>query len=401
VKINNNKIKINILTGSHLTDNPRVWKEASALNKAGFNVSIFTTWYSSQKLNHDSKLIDNSIDYISVINLIPSLNNILFVIYAKAIKRIALYLFRYFKISSIYQQVYLPKWQLKKILKHPCELFICHQETGLFLGNYLIKKGYKVAFDFEDLYSEDYLNRYRPVGLLKKSELFALNNAVYVTCPSKSMAEYFQMLSPSGKHVNVIYNSFPIIRHPETELQKIPNSLLWFSQTIGPKRGIEELVKSLKLIEQSLNITFIGSVSDSYKYFILDQLSCSTHEVKFIPLLSNSDLLYYIKRFEIGLALELSTPISRDLTITNKILLYLQSNLKVIASKTAGHLELQEYFPGQIKYVDLNNTINFAESIKDIILSSANKLNYYFNNKYSWAKSAERLVKLVESSVHN
>ena len=48
----------------------------------------------------------------------------------------------------------------------------------------------------------------------------------------------------------------------------------------------------------------LGSVSDSYKYFILDQLSCSTHEVKFIPLLSNSDLLYYIKRFEIGLALE-------------------------------------------------------------------------------------------------
>jgi glycosyltransferase involved in cell wall biosynthesis len=393
--------RIIIITGQHLVSNPRVWKEANALNKAGFKVTIFSTWYSSEKLQQDIQLIHPNIDYKSSFNIIPSLYKLPIILYAKSIKRVANILYRFLKLSSIYQEVYLPNRQLKVIQSQRCDLFICHQESGLLLGNTLLRKGHKVAFDFEDFYSEDYLNQYRPVGLLKKSESFALNNAVYVTCPSESMAKFFQMSCPIEKHVYVIYNCFPIVSDSETEIQKIPNSLLWFSQTIGPGRGIEELVQAMKLIQSPLEIHFVGNVSEGYKQFILNEFSKTTHKIQFIPLLSHAVLINYISRFDIGLALELSNPISRSLTISNKILLYLQMNLKVIASKTKGQLELHEYFPDQIKYVDLNDITNFVEIIREMILLDTNKNKFRFDHKYSWDTSAKKLLQLVESSVLN
>jgi hypothetical protein len=384
-----------------LVSNPRVWKEANALDNAGFKVSIFSIWYSIEKLEQDYRLINSSIEYKSSFNLIPLLSTFPLIFYAKALKRFANYFFRFLNLTSIYQEVYLPRIQLKTILTQDCDLYICHQESGLLLGNRLIKMGRKVAFDFEDFYSQDYLNPYRPIRLLKKGEAFALKNAEYITCPSKSMAKSFQFSYPVGKTINVIYNSFPNTDLDNSSLDKITNSLLWFSQTIGPGRGIEELIKALNLLHTSIEIHFVGKVSDDYRKFILSELSKTNHSINFVPLLLHADLINYISRFDIGLAIELSTPASRSLTLTNKILLYLQMNLKVVASKTIGQLELQESFPNQIKYVDLSDIQKFTEIITDLVLSDTYQKNDSFDYRYSWDASEKKLVKLVDSALQN
>jgi hypothetical protein len=392
-------LNIVIITGQHLISNPRVWKEANALDAAGYNVSIFTLWYSQKKLNQDFKLINPGIKYNASINLIPTYSNLLFIFITKSIKRIAQIIFKYLRIATIYQELYLPCFQVKNIICAQGNIYICHQEQGLFLGNILIKKGYKVAFDFEDLYSEDYLNKYRPVDLLKNAELFALTNASYVTCPSVSMLNVLKKTCGYRISIQVIYNSFPFNYLKKSGVEKIPNSFVWFSQTIGPGRGIEEFVKALKIVDLNLNIFLIGNISKNYQEYLVKELDETRHSVSFMPTMSHTSLIEYLLKFQVGLALELPQSLSRDLTITNKLLLYLQLGLRTIASKTTGQLELKDYFHEQITYVDIKDSISFARRIEEEILELPPTTIYPFNKKFCWDSSKDVLIELVQKAL--
>ncbi|MEY3067949.1 MAG: hypothetical protein RLZ27_390, partial [Pseudomonadota bacterium] len=73
----------------------------------------------------------------------------------------------------------------------------------------------------------------------------------------------------------------------------------------------------------------------------------------------------------------------------------------VVASKTTGQLELQESFPDQLQYVELNNIAKFAEIISNSIQLSSNQKTYNFDSKYSWNSAVKKLVELAQFSVQN
>jgi hypothetical protein len=395
-----NKVhKITIITSSHLVNNPRVWKEANALSTAGYDVTIFTTWHSKKLRSKDQNLINDSVNYNSMSNLIKSESSKMQIIYQKVIRKLANYIFYLFNSGSIYQFTARPKWQIKKITESKSDLYICHQETGLLIGVELLKMGYKVAIDFEDWYSEDYLNKFRPVNLLKNAEAFVLKNAEYVSCPSESMAKSMREFYKVKKEINVIYNCFPIQEEVEPHSKKIAKSFLWFSQKIGPGRGIEELLSALQLVETNVEIHFVGKINNVYKEFVTRLLKDTKHVIKFVELLNHNELLDYVRKFEIGLALEPKFPLNKDLTISNKIMLYLQMKLRVVASHTVGQLELRDSFNSQILYVDIDNAIEFSRTIEKIFHAPANVLSNPIDKKYNWELSSAKLIGLVKQSV--
>jgi hypothetical protein len=74
-------------------------------------------------------------------------------------------------------------------------------------------------------------------------------------------------------------------------------------------------------------------------------------------------------------------------------------NLKVVASKTLGQLELQPNFSEQISYVDINETEEFSSILNTIIQASSNSMVFDTDNKFSWEKTGGKIIKLVESSL--
>ncbi len=391
--------RITIITGQHLTANPRVWKEANALASRGYFVTIYTTWYNPLLLTEDKKLIDNAVNYLPSFSLIYSWNNGILVSFARALKKAANYIFKCFNISSIYQEIYLPGIQLKRILNTPADLFICHQEAGLLLGVQLLKKGKKVAFDFEDWYAEDYPNCFRPVKLFRKNEAHALKYAEYVTCPSDSMSKALQQYYKFDRQVSVVYNSFPSGNIQDNHIQKIPNSLVWFSQTVGPNRGIEDFINVLKLLDIPVEIHFIGFSSISYKQYLLECLNDTPHNVKIHSSMKHSDMINFVKQFEYGLALEDSFSLSRNLTVSNKILLYLQLNLHVFATSTKGHLELKSNFGDSISYIEAGKTSANAELIRSMLIRGVNKPAIEMG-KYDWKLQEQMITGLVEDALN-
>ena len=364
------RYKICIVSHAHLTNNPRVLKEAMALSAAGYNVSVVTVLVNEILYNSDNEIIkEKGINYKNSVNLIPGQAGFLRIIVAKVKRKL-------FELLSKYLQIEFPQpltyglneifWRAKR---EDADLYICHNEPGLCVGVKLMKINKRVAFDFEDWYSKDYLIKGRPVKLLSKLEKVALINAKYVTTTSNAMAESL------GKeyHVDkphILYNAFSLNERVGVKLSenKVNESLslYWFSQTIGPGRGIEQIIISLNLVNKSVSLHLRGKVANEFKEILKQSLN-DRHKIFFHEPVPPHKIVETMQLFDIGLSLELNYPPSRNLTVTNKILHYLLAGLPVLASDTVGQREVYNISQGAVEIIDLNNPERTASVIESLI----------------------------------
>lgn len=339
--------KICIVTQSHLCRNPRVLKEALALAGAGYLVTIINSTYDRSLAIEDRSLInDQNINLIPVARLesggLLSFGD-------RLLKKTGDALVRYFKIQTPLALGYAALRYKTIALKQNADLYICHQELGLYCGVQLLRSKKKTAFDFEDWYSEDLLNearQKRPIRLLKKLEQCALQNGAFCFTTSHAMANELSKIY-KARTPSTVYNSFAtdeeVLLRPK--LFEPPLKLLWFSQTIGPGRGLEAFLRLIAKTGLRLEVHLLGAVTIAYK----EELTAiqDTHPVFFHAPVPAGELAGKIADFDIGLALEETHPRSRDLTITNKFFQYIQSGLPVIATATSGQVEIfSKHKPG-------------------------------------------------------
>jgi len=394
--------KIIIVSQSHLCRNPRVLKEAITLSQEGYKVTILTAIYSEQLFQEDIELI-NAIDvnYEFYSDLRQSIFSSFF---ARLVRKVAIELQLKLKIESVSSLGFNTNKLMDKCLSHKADLYIMHQELPVCVGIKLIKNERKVAFDMEDWYSEDLLpiaRKLRPIGLLKKAEHGALHKGIYCTTTSEILADKLATVYSSKQPEN-IYNVFPAQVHLQKEKNtKHPLKLFWFSQTIGPGRGLEKFIELLNHIEIVIELHLLGSISGTYKS-TLKKLMPKKHQLFFHVLVNEKELPNKIATFDIGLALELPSPPSRNYTITNKFFQYIQSGLPIIASETAGQNEGFDKFKPGFK-------LSQEPDKKEI-----EKLNAWFNNPaeialaqkraveaakyYCWENESKKLIKLVKKA---
>jgi glycosyltransferase involved in cell wall biosynthesis len=276
----------------------------------------------------------------------------------------------------------------------------------LYLGYRLIKKGKKVAFDFEDWYSEDLLNEARinrPLKLLKKAEAYALKNGAYVQTTSHVLADALANAYNATKPY-VVYNTFNTsgvspAYHDRKNLN-VP-SLYWFSQTIGPGRGIETVIEALKKVDHPLELHLRGQCSATYNAFLVQLHGVETqHKLYVHSLLSNDQLGAGIKEHDIGLAFEYHQPLNRDLTVTNKIFHYLVNKIPVIASPTSGQCEVEALAAGCVFITEDFSSNALADSINRLLakpemINRAKQLLNKLSEKINWDTEQNKLLQIV------
>ena len=399
--------KICLLSDHHLCMNPRLWKEAFFYEKRGFEVVIFTMWQSKNSLEKDWQILEgHAISYQSYLNLIPGVLNPIIRFFYRARKKLAGQLQKYFKISTCWAISHSPEKMFSRAMHEKADLYSAHLECAFFVGRDLIKAGKKVSFDFEDWYSRDYLVPERPVKLLATLESFALGNGLFCTAASQSMASALEESYPSKYIITVLYNGFSasIDEHLnsdlKTNIEKSPVNLLWFSRTIGPDRGIEFLMKGLQVLDEPVSLHLLGEMSVGYESILQNTFPFAKDHNLFIhPFIPHSQLPGFISQFKIGLAMEENINDNRQLTITNKILQYLQSGLLVLASDTKGQHEVAGFLPHSVTIVDFVNPIEIATVIKSLIEKEStiqNSYNNQFESIFSWEAQEIKLNSLIE-----
>ena len=387
-----------IITHQHLCRNPRVFKEALAISAMGDEVTILSSIYSSNLLLEDEKLIGNEkIKYRFYSNLskkgpVNYLNR-----FSNKMGR----LLTRMGFENRWALGYAPDRCLQLALRENADLYIVHQELPTYVGKRLIRRGKKVGFDFEDWYSQDLLENaqnYRPDKLLANAEKIGLTKGIFSYTTSNAMALAMQIHYSLTTPPKIVYNTFNAYADPLPRNTSSLNKLIWLSQTIGPGRGLEELISAMdQVTSKSFSLHLRGQVTSEYKEELKKLLQNNLHELHFLPLLPNDKIAESLAGYDLGLALEPTSPPNKNLTLSNKIFHYLSVGIPVIASSTLGQLDLRNDFKSSIFYFEttgelvsiLSNFTRYPQVERENIL-------FNYQKKYDWKIQSETITALVK-----
>lgn len=395
--------KICIITQSHLCRNPRVLKEATTLASAGYEVCILTGIISADLYQQDLDAIKTfpnlSLQVVSDLSA-----STIYSFTDKLFNKLGRLLTRNFKIETNLSLGYGAVRYYYKAKAIKAHLYICHQELATYIGTKLLNADFKVAFDFEDWYSEDLLpdaRAERPINLLHRAELVALNKGVFCITTSNALAKKLSAVCACPTP-QVVYNVFTSPGIPFKKEFSKPLKLFWFSQTIGPGRGLEQFIKLLSSIKSRLELHLLGNIDNRY-HEKLNTLLPKQHRLFFHDTVKAYKLAEKIAEFDIGLALELDTPMSRNYTITNKFFQYIQSGLPVITSETEGQNEAFEMFKPGFKLPQQPSDTQIAGLEKwlndPVELQAAKNRAIEASAFYNWENESKKLLALVKDAL--
>jgi glycosyltransferase involved in cell wall biosynthesis len=395
-----------ILTSAHLCRNPRVVKEATTLGRAGYEVTVMSLSVQPRFERMDLELMQGLpfkrvvLDYAAD-NLSARVSDFF--------QRGATWAARQAcsRLGLESAQTLGPAAALLRFARSfPADLTIVHTEIPIWAAQYLIHDGRRVAVDVEDWYSEDLLyadRQSRPIRLLQAAEKYALRHAAYSSATARSMADAlvgaYQCPPPL-----VIRNSFPL--QPRSRMDQpagtgVPR-FIWFSQTIGPGRGLELFFAAWAQTTRPSEVYLLGDLRGGYREKLLGRLPPYRRgDLHFIPLVTPEQLPDKLAEFDIGLALEPRWPLNRNITITNKILQYLNAGLAVIATDTAGQQEVMRAAPECGLLVTAHETTECAERL-DALLGDPTRLRAMqlaaraaAEREFCWERETPRLLDAV------
>ena len=128
------------------------------------------------------------------------------------------------------------------------------------------RSGTPYAIDLEDFHSGETLGPGAPFidALATRVERDAMKDAVFVTTSSESIADAYR--ERYNVATSVVHNTFPLPEQAPDFTRADPGvlRLYWFSQTIGPGRGLDEAVVALGRSGVRAELVLRGRLHDGY-----------------------------------------------------------------------------------------------------------------------------------------
>ena len=409
--------KILIVNSGPLWQNPRSVKEADALSQVGHDVTIAGIWLDAAAASRDAALLSGKRwTFCPALDLSgTSFGDAVKKSWARARRRFAVDIGRAAGVVTAELHGYGARQLLRVALAADADLTIAHSEIGLHVGKRLIDSGRRVGVDFEDWFSNDIAPAAAVAARVKAARSLERLHAQacrYSVAPSAAMAaalaEQYQAQAPM-----VVYNAFPEPGVGRTERgardrtdPSVP-SLHWFSQTIGPGRGLELLFKALPDIAVPFELHLRGALSDAHRRWLDRQLDPAFRDRVFVhDVVPNAELHARIAEHDVGLCLETSAVRSRDLTVTNKLFQYMQAGLALVATDTAGQREIIAQAPGIGVLVQQDDPAALARAIDGLISNPVNlararaQAAAEFHRRFSWEQNIPRIADLADRALH-
>jgi glycosyltransferase involved in cell wall biosynthesis len=210
-----------------------------------------------------------------------------------------------------------------------------------------------------------------------------------------------------------ILNVFPLSEAPPSpsrqEGDRIESepSLYWFSQTIGPGRGIEVIIQAMGQMHTPVRLHLRGFLAASYAE-TLQQLAKEEgvgDRIHFLPSAPPAQMAQLAACHDIGLSLELTQPLNRAICLTNKIFIYLLAGIPILMNRTPA----QQEFAGQLEeaavLIDIHNPEEIAGTLETWLshptkLASARAAAWKLGReRYNWDVEQTQFLSILEKSL--
>lgn len=393
-------MNISIVTSKHVSYNPRVVKEADALTAAGHAVTVVTVCNNREQALLDQALMRSRQWRLLTVNYRRTGLKERLLWLSSALRQ---RLFRGLDtlthrcgIAERAQGREFPELQ-RLACAVRADLYIAHHVEALGAAWSAARRhGARLAFDAEDFHSgmytaapaldmagglEETVSSLLAAARLPKSreqqrveylEQKYLPRCAYVTAASDGIALAYALKYRLPRPATIL-NVFPredldtpspVARQPAQAIR-----LYWYSQVIGPGRGLEEAVRALPLLDAPCELHLRGTPQAEFvvRLKVLAEELGVGRRLFLHPPCPPDELVREAARHDIGLALENAVELNRLICVTNKIFTYLNAGLAVVATDTPGQAGIMAQIPEAGVVCRMNDARSLAEGIHALI----------------------------------
>ncbi len=363
-------LRVCLIGATHPCHNPRLLREADSLAEAGHDVRVVTPSYMIELDQIDRRqLARRKWRHQKIVFLPLGWYGKYRSFMMRGRRRLAQMIFNRFGGRRVGEYAYTTALseQIKMACCEPADWFIAHAHAALPVATAAAARwSARLAFDCEDLLAE---NNTDPVELVRAIERNYLHDCDYVSVPSKNIAcrleEQYGIRTPL-----VLYNVFPVslaegMLAPSGRPANPALRLHWFSQTVGPGRGLEEAIEAVGMLDGAVELHLRGNPSMGYSSVLTDLARGRGVSLKFHPQVDHDDLIRTLGQFDVGLALERSNNGNTSRTLSNKIGSYLLAGLAVAATDTPGQREVLGQLPATGFLYPAGQPARLAEGLRN------------------------------------
>jgi hypothetical protein len=229
-------------------------------------------------------------------------------------------------------------------------LFIGHCLAALPAVSIAAKfSGTAYGFDAEDFHDAESDAVLSDPGLMASTRILEANllpGCAHLTASSPLIGRQYS--ERYNVHPRTVLNVFPRSQAPGAPVIPGPISadrpagIYWFSQTIGPGRGLEEAVAILGLMRTPVELQLRGFPSPGYAEHLngLAARAGLARPIRFLEPGEPDEMARLAAPADLGLSIEKREPLNRDLCLTNKVFIYLLAGIPQLLSDTAAQSAL-------------------------------------------------------------
>ncbi len=403
--------KVCIVSPGNLASNPRVLKEADALHEAGYGVTAVVCNYTDSLRSFDDDIaakVPWSVVRVSRLAREPYLQRAASLI-GRALSKAALGV----PLSVAVGAYGGPAQALSHAARAiPADLYIAHYIAALPGAAAAARRhGGMLGFDAEDFHSGEGtggLTEDFRMAMVRTVEGACLPSCSYITTAAPLIGEGYRSLY--GVSSTTLLNVFPLAMMtavPGHDVGRDRSGTLrayWFSQTIGPDRGLQEFLRAMAKAKTQVFLDIRGGDRSGHGEALMTmarELGLA-ERVRLLPVAAPDEMVDLAVPYDLGLSLETGATESRRRCLTNKIFTYLLAGVPVMMSDTPAQSALAPDLGEAAALVSLADPDSMAQALDrlagspealDKAEAAASRLG---RRRYNWDVEKQVLLDSVE-----
>jgi hypothetical protein len=397
--------KILLISSGQPSLNPRLVKEADALTNTGYKVTVLYAYWNSWGTQHDRELLAKKKWKAIRAGGDPEQRRLIWFL-SRLIQRTAQFLLRNTRCYPCLAELAISRGERFLVIeakKHEADLYIAHN-LGALPAAVKAGKRYKkpVGFDAEDFHRQEATDDMTSYSfkVAKYIEDKYLPQADYITASSPLIAERYSSLYK--RKVISILNVFPKTEDISIRNDNVRLKLFWFSQVIGPSRGLELIVEAMRLATAKTELHLLGKIEDSYRQNLSDLSNITDDDEKLFfyePIMADS-IFRFATQFDIGLASETGFCLNNNLALSNKLFTYIQSGLAIAVSNTPAQAAFIDQYPQTGKVYrnanELASILSVYSEERELLLQTKKESVQIGQVRLNWEVERCAFLKVVE-----
>jgi hypothetical protein len=259
-------------------------------------------------------------------------------------------------------------------------------KADLYIGHYVaalpaVAKAARInrarySFDAEDFHPGDQIDTREhelDKQLIRAIESCYLPSCTYITASSELIAQAYSEIYGIEKPT-VVLNAFSRGDARPTNTEKENGvrrpSVYWFSQTIGPLRGLECAVRALGYARSQPHLYLRGTVAPGFIEHLRSIAAASdmSDHLHILPPAMPSEMERLAAVFDVGYSGEEAASANNRYALGNKLFSYLVAGLAIVASEVPSHQKFAGELGEAIQLFKINDERDLALKWDELLL---------------------------------